>query len=325
MSESKPELPSIYKWASPKDGEFRRQVSSFRDHISSAPEARFEPEANRFHLYASYACPWASRVMIVRALKGLDKVIGLSIVDYFLGEDGWRFNPQVPGGTPDEVNGASLLKDIYFKANPEYSGRFTVPVLWDKKHKTIVNNESSEIIRMLNTNFDEWSSKPGLTFYPDDLAPQIDEINSWIYDGINNGVYKCGFATTQTAYDHNCRTLFESLDKVENILCQNTWLVGNRLTEADIRLFTTILRFDPVYHTHFKCNLKTISHDYPNILRWARQFVQTNPEAKETVNMEHIKGHYYTSHININPNQIVPLWNGPDLYNFPYNESINAV
>lgn len=308
---------NILKWSDVKDGEFKREVSSFRNHISSTPGARFEPEINRYHLYVSYACPWAHRTMIVRVLKGLEEVIGMSVVDFFMGKEGWRFNPEVPGATSDQVNGATLLREIYFKANPQYSGRFTVPVLWDKKYKTIVNNESSEIMRMLNTNFDQWSSKPQLTFYPDEFKSEIDQLNSWIYDGINNGVYKCGFATAQSAYAHNCKTLFESLERVEKIFAKSSWLVGNSITEADIRLFTTIIRFDPVYHTHFKCNLRTISNDFPMILRWARQLLQSNPEIKKTINMDHIKGHYYTSHININPTQIVPLWNGPDL-DVPY-------
>ncbi|KAJ3292819.1 S-glutathionyl-(chloro)hydroquinone reductase [Borealophlyctis nickersoniae] len=303
----------VYKWES-KDGEFRRQVSSFRDFISSAPDSPFPPEANRYHLYVSLACPWAHRTMIVRALKGLEDVIGLSVVDYLLGEHSWKFSDpkDCPGAIPDTVNNAKYLSDLYYKASPQFSGRFTVPVLWDKKKDTIVNNESSEIIRMLNSEFDQWSSAPGVTYYPKDLAPQIDAINEWIYNDINNGVYKSGFATAQDVYEKHVMQLFKSLDRVEQILTENEWLVGGRFTEADIRLFTTIVRFDPVYHTHFKCNLKTISHDYPAILRWARQVYQI-PKIKETVNMEHIKKHYFMSHIQINPKQIVGVWNGPDL------------
>ncbi|TPX30877.1 glutathione transferase [Synchytrium microbalum] len=312
----------ILNWAS-KDGEFRRQVSSFRDHIASDPAAKFTPDANRYHLYISRACPWAARVHMVRALKGLESVIGLTVVDWNMGKDGWKFSPEVAGCDADTVNNATFLKEIYFKAEPTYSGRFTVPVLWDKKLNTIVNNESSEIIRMLNSNFDAYSSKPGVTYYPAELAKQIDEINEWIYSDINNGVYKSGFATSQQAYASAASKLFESLDRVEKILAKSQWLVGNQFTEADIRLFTTIVRFDPVYHTHFKANLRSITHDYPNILRWARQIYQTFPEIPQTVNMEHIKGHYYVSHIQINPFQIVPLNNGPDL-TVPYNETVGA-
>ncbi|KAI8824470.1 glutathione S-transferase [Fimicolochytrium jonesii] len=305
---------SIFKWAS-KDGEFRRQVSSFRDVVSTEADAKFKAEPGRYHLYVSWACPWAHRAIIVRALKGLQDVIGLSAVHYLLQDKGWRFDhpgESTPGVINDNVNGAEYLRDIYFKAEPNYEGRFTVPVLWDKKTQTIVNNESSEIIRFLNTAFDEWSSAPGVSYYPENLRKEIDDLNGWIYDEINNGVYKAGFATTQEAYEKNYKLVFQGLDKVENILAKKEWLVGETFTEADIRLFTTIVRFDPVYHTHFKCTGGTIAHSYPNILRWTRQFYQL-PKIAETVNMEHIKNHYYMSHIQINPTRVVPVWNGPDL------------
>ncbi|CAG8625570.1 964_t:CDS:2, partial [Scutellospora calospora] len=216
----------------------------------------------------------AHRTIIVRALKGLDNIIGLSVVDYFLGEKGWKFSTpeETPGSIPDTVNNAQYLRELYFKANPNYDGRFTVPVLWDKKQQTIVNNESSEIIRIFNEAFDDLVPETkGKTFYPKHLAEKIDEINSWVYDNVNNGVYKCGFATSQEAYNKNIGPLFESLDKLEDILSKNEFLVENTFTEADIRLWTTIIRFDPVYQTHFKTNLKSIKYDYPNILRWARQ------------------------------------------------------
>ncbi|TPX56871.1 glutathione transferase [Spizellomyces sp. 'palustris'] len=308
------DLAPIFKWAS-NDGEFRRQDSSFRGVVSTEPNATFRAEPGRYHLYISWACPWAHRTVIVRALKGLEDVIGLSVVHYLLGDGGWRFDlpgEKTPGVIPDTVNGAQYLRELYFKADPQYSGRYTVPVLWDKKHGTIVNNESSEIIRILNTAFDEWSTAPGETYYPKDLASQIDEVNSWVYDQINNGVYKAGFATSQTAYESNYAKVFDGLARVESLLANRKWLVGDRFTEADIRLWTTIVRFDPVYHTHFKCNGGTITHDYPNILRWARQVYQA-PKIKETVNMTHIKRHYYMSHIQINPYRIVPDWDGPDL------------
>ncbi|KAJ2607082.1 S-glutathionyl-(chloro)hydroquinone reductase [Coemansia sp. RSA 1804] len=308
-------MSNITKWDS-KDGEFRRQVSSFRSFVEADPSAEFPAEAGRYHLYVSLACPWAHRTLIVRKLKGLEGVIGVSVVHYLLGPNGWKFaSPEdVPGATLDTVNGAEYIRDIYLKAEPKYSARYTVPVLWDKKKNTIVSNESSEIIRMFNTAFDGIVDPEyrGITFYPEDLRKDIDEINEWIYDTINNGVYKTGFATAQEAYEKHCVPLFESLERVEKILSGNEFLLGSRMTEADIRLFTTIVRFDPVYHGHFKCNLKQIATGYPNILRWTREFYQL-PGIKDTVNMEHIKKHYYMSHTQINPTKVVPLSNGPDL------------
>ncbi|KAJ2482022.1 S-glutathionyl-(chloro)hydroquinone reductase [Coemansia sp. RSA 2320] len=307
--------PEITKWHS-KDGEFRRQVSSFRNFVQSDAAAAFPAEAGRYHLYVSYACPWAHRTLIVRKLKGLEDIIGVSVVHYLMGPNGWEFSSpdEVPGATLDEINGAKYMREIYFKAEPEYAARFTVPVLWDKKKQTIVNNESSEIIRMFNSAFDGLLAPEyrGITFYPEDLRQQIDELNEWIYDSVNNGVYKCGFAAAQEAYEKNCHALFQSLERIEEILKTNEFLLGSRFTEADLRLFTTILRFDPVYHGHFKCNLKQISTGFPNILRWTREVYQL-PGVKDTVNMEHIKKHYYMSHTQINPLQIVPLSNGPNL------------
>ncbi|KAJ1822940.1 S-glutathionyl-(chloro)hydroquinone reductase [Coemansia sp. RSA 2599] len=305
----------ITKWSS-KDGEFRRQVSSFRSMVSTDPNAEFPAEANRYHLYVSLACPWACRALLVRELKGLQDLIGVSVVSYLMGPNGWEFaSPdEVPGATLDDINGAKYIRELYFKAEPNYSARFTVPVLWDKKKQTIVNNESSEIIRMFNTAFDDLVAPEfrGITFYPEELRQQIDEINEWIYDTVNNGVYKAGFATAQGPYERHCKALFESLDRIEKILANNEFLLGSRLTEADLRLFTTIVRFDPVYHGHFKCNLKQIATGYPNLLRWTREIYQL-PGIAGTVNMEHIKKHYYMSHTQINPTQVVPLSNGPDL------------
>ncbi|CAG8459202.1 7347_t:CDS:10 [Ambispora gerdemannii] len=307
----------ILNWASPT-GEFRRKPSSFRDFISKKPNARFPPEPNRYHLYVSYACPWAHRTLIVRALKGLEDIIGLSVVDYLMQEKGWKFSTpeQTPGAIPDTVNNAQYLRELYFKAEPEYGGRFTVPTLWDKKLGTIVNNESSEIIRMFNEVFDDYlpDATKGITYYPEHLRAEIDAINEWVYDTVNNGVYKAGFATTQQActYEQNAHKIFESLDRLEDILSTNEFLVGGVLTEADIRLWTTIIRFDPVYHGHFKANLKSIEKDYPNLLRWARQIYQI-PKIADTVNMHHIKNHYYQSHKQINPTGVVPIGNGPDL------------
>ncbi|KAI8049724.1 hypothetical protein BDF22DRAFT_698380 [Syncephalis plumigaleata] len=310
--------PEILKWAS-KDGEFRRQQSSFRDAISREPNAKFAPESkDRYHLYVSYACPWAHRTLIVRAMKNLESVIGVSVVDYLLEENGWKFSDpsETPGATLDSVNGAQYIRDIYFKADPTYNGRFTVPVLWDKKLGTIVNNESSEII------LDELASeKSTIDLYPKELQAQIDDINTWVYDTVNNGVYKSGFATTQQAYENNCVPLFDSLDRIEGILAKNEFLLGSQLTEADIRLWTTIIRFDPVYHGHFKCNVKSIEKDYPHILRWARQIYQL-PKVADTVNMDHIKRHYYMSHRQINPTGVVPLGNGPGKLSVPINKHI---
>ncbi|KAL2919048.1 S-glutathionyl-(chloro)hydroquinone reductase [Polyrhizophydium stewartii] len=302
------------RWKTTK-GEFVRQVSSFRNTVSAEPGNPFQPAPDRYHLYVSTACPWAHRTLVVRALKGLEDVLPVSIVDWHLASDkGWHFSDAAttPGAIPDTVNGFAYLHELYFKADPEYSARFTVPVLWDKQLGTVVNNESSEIIRMLNTAFDEWSSAPGLTFYPESLRQQIDDVNAWIYDQINNGVYKTGFATTQDAYERNCKAVFAALARVEDILAESEFLVGSTFTEADIRLFTTMVRFDPVYHTHFKCTSGTVTHDFPNILRWLRRVYQM-PKIAATVDMDHIKKHYYVSHIKINPTQVVPLWDGPDL------------
>ncbi|KAI9294749.1 hypothetical protein K502DRAFT_330423 [Neoconidiobolus thromboides FSU 785] len=303
------------KFAS-KSGEFVRQVSSFRNFIEANPDAQFPAEKDRYHLYVSHACPWAHRTMIVRGLKGLEDIITVSVVDYYMDKKGWKFSTpeETPGSIPDPIYDAKRISEIYLKANPEYKDRYTVPVLFDKKQKTIVNNESSEIIRMLNTAFDGLlpKEKQGLNYYPENLQKEIDQINEIVYDKVNNGVYKSGFATTQETYEKNVVRVFEGLDYVENILSKQKYLVQNQLTEADIRLFTTVLRFDPVYHGHFKCNLKCIKYDYPNILNWARRIYQLKGVA-ETVNMEHIKRHYYMSHVDYNPTQVVPLYNGPDL------------
>ncbi|KAL1927914.1 hypothetical protein VTP01DRAFT_3319 [Rhizomucor pusillus] len=312
---NKEQQAPILNWAS-KDGEFRRQQSVFRDWIKDEPNAKFAPEPDRYHLYVSLACPWAHRTLVVRELKGLQDLIGVSVVDYLMLDKGWKFSApeECPGAIPDTVNNAQYMRDLYFKVNPNYEGRFTVPVLWDKKLGTIVNNESSEIIRMFNNAFDRFlpEDKKKLDFYPESLRKEIDELNSWVYDTVNNGVYKSGFATTQEAYERNVRPLFESLDRLEDILSKHKFLVADTLTEADIRLWTTIVRFDPVYHGHFKCNIKSIEKDYPNILKWARRLYQM-PGVACTVNMTHIKRHYYMSHRQINPTQVVPLGNGPDL------------
>ncbi len=288
-------------------GRFVRKESAFRDWVRSDGSTRYAPEPDRYHLYVSYACPWAHRALIFRNLKGLEGVISVSVVDPFMGEDGWWFS-EGPGCIPDTVNGAAYLHELYTRADPSYSGRVTVPVLWDKRHGTIVNNESSEIIRMFNAEFDAFA-KPGIDFYPAELRDEIDALNALIYPSINNGVYRCGFATTQEAYEEAFGELFGALDQLEERLAKQRYLSGARVTEADWRLFTTLVRFDPVYVGHFKCNLRRIA-DYPNLSGYTRELYQV-PGVAETCDLVHIKRHYYESHETINPTRIVPV--GPEL------------
>ncbi|ARO13786.1 glutathione S-transferase [Ketogulonicigenium robustum] len=296
-------------------GAFVRTTTKFRNWITpdGAPgrtgEGGYAAEAGRYHLYVSLACPWAHRTLIYRALKGLDDLITVSVVHPHMLSDGWTFDSSFPGATGDTLFGLPFMRDIYTKADPHISGRVTVPVLWDKKTDTIVSNESAEIIRMLNTAFN------GLTgntddYAPADLLPQIDALNARIYDEVNNGVYKAGFATSQAAYDKAVYPLFDALDWIEGILAENRYLTGPRLTEADWRLFTTIIRFDAVYHTHFKCNRARIV-DYPNLNGWLRELYQV-PGVAGTVNLDHITQHYYYSHDTINPSRVVPLGPIPD-------------
>jgi glutathionyl-hydroquinone reductase len=294
-------------------GRFIRSESQYRNWITADGEAGptgtggFKAEAGRYHLYVSLACPWAHRTLIFRAIKGLDEMISVSAVHWLMGEEGWTFR-HGPGVIPDTVNGAARLYEVYTKANPHYSGRVSVPVLWDKKQKTIVNNESSEIIRMLNSAFDAGGAKEG-DYYPRALRDEIDSLNSEIYDRVNNGVYKAGFATTQAAYEEAVGPLFETLDKLEARLAAQRYLCGGRITEADWRLFTTLLRFDAVYNGHFKCNIRRIA-DYPALSGYVRELYQW-PGVRGTVNFYHIKHHYYESHKTINPTGIVPV--GPAL------------
>lgn len=294
-------------------GKFERSISQFRNWItpdgSPGPtgEGGFKAEKDRYHLYVSYACPWAHRTLIFRALKGLEDMISISVVSPLMLEHGWTFE-EWDHVIPDSINDAKYLYEVYTAADPKYSGRVTVPILWDKKRQTIVNNESSEIIRMLNTAFDGLGAKE-LDLYPDHLASDIDEINEFVYDTVNNGVYKAGFATKQSVYEYEVKQLFEALDQLEDRLDGKDFLVGDQLTEADIRLWTTLIRFDPVYVGHFKCNIRPIV-DYPNLWRYTRQIYQL-PNVKKTVFMDHIKHHYYRSHPTINPNGIVPY--GPIL------------
>lgn len=294
-------------------GHFVRAQSQFRNWItvdgSAGPtgEGGFRAEAGRYHLYVAYACPWAHRTMIFRALKGLEKHISVSVVNWLMLEKGWTFDP-CEGMIPDPVNNAGFMYEIYLAADKNYSGRVTVPVLWDKQTGTIVNNESSEIIRMLNSAFDDVGALPG-DYYPADKREEIDTLNDRIYETLNNGVYRSGFATTQQAYEEAVLPLFETLDFLDELLATNRYLTGSSITEADWRLFTTLIRFDPVYVGHFKCNLRRIV-DYPNLSGYVRDLYQ-QPGIANTVNMAHIKQHYYASHESINPTRIVPV--GPEI------------
>ena len=296
-------------------GRFVRKDSAFRNWItadgSPGPTGTggFKAEAGRYHLYVSLACPWAHRTLIMRRLKGLEAMIDVSAVHWRMLDHGWTFE-EGPGVIPDTVNRADYLYQVYTAATPDYTGRVTVPVLWDKASGAIVNNESAEIIRMLNLAFDGIGAEPG-DFYPRDLRPEIDSLNARIYDAVNNGVYKAGFATAQHAYEEAVRPLFETLDALDERLSSQRYLCGERMTEADIRLFTTLVRFDPVYVGHFKCNLRRIA-DYPHLSGYLRDLYQT-PGIAETVNMHHIKAHYYESHKTINPSGIVPLGPAMDL------------
>lgn len=294
-------------------GRFVRSEAQYRNWItadgSAGPsgEGGFKAEPGRYHLYVSLACPWAHRTLIFRRLKGLEKMISISVVNSYMGEHGWTFEAE-PGATGDQLYGLDYMYQLYQKADPDYSGRVTVPVLWDKQRHTIVNNESAEIIRMLNSAFDGIGATPG-DYYPPQLRAEIDKLNDEVYDRVNNGVYKAGFATTQDAYEQAVAPLFETLDALEQRLSRQRYLCGDQITEADWRLFTTLIRFDAVYHGHFKCNLKRIV-DYPNLWDYLRELYQW-PGIAETVNMDHIKGHYYRSHGTINPTGVVPA--GPVL------------
>ncbi|MBO33584.1 MAG: glutathione-dependent reductase [Rhodospirillaceae bacterium] len=294
-------------------GRFIRSESLFCNWVTEDGSAGptgvggFKAEPGRYHLYVSHACPWAHRTMIFRALKGLEDKISVSIVNWFMGEDGWTFD-EADGVIADPINDAAFMYQIYTAANPEYSGRVTVPVLWDKETHTIVSKESAEIIRMFNSAFDQVGASGG-DFYPAALRAAIDPVNDRIYETVNNGVYKTGFATSQEAYEEAVIPLFETLDWLEDRLAHQRYLLGPDITEADWRLFTTLIRFDPVYVGHFKCNLKRIT-DYPNLSNYVRDLFQ-QPGVAATVNIHHIKSHYYGSHESINPSRIVPL--GPTI------------
>ena len=304
-------------------GCFVRSDAGFRNWVTSdgsagpSGEGGLKAEADRYHLYVSLACPWAHRALIFRKLKRLDDLIPITVVDPLMLDEGWTMKDEHADTSPDNVNGKTRLYEVYQLAKPDYTGRVTVPLLWDKKRGAIVSNESSEIIRMFNSAFD---ALPGvdvtLDFYPLELRGEIDAINTPIYDLVNNGVYKAGFATMQAAYEEAATALFAELDRIEERLSHQRYLAGARITEADWRLFTTLIRFDAVYHGHFKCNLRRIA-DYPNLSNYTRELYQV-PGVAETVNFDHIKLHYYGSHKTINPTGIVPL--GPLLdFDAPHN------
>jgi glutathionyl-hydroquinone reductase len=294
-------------------GRFVRPEAIFRNWITPdgarGPTGKggFKAESGRYHLYVSLACPWAHRTLIFRVLKKLETAISVSVTHWLMGERGWTFE-EGTGVVPDPVLGARYLYEIYTRSNPTYTGRVNVPVLWDKQRNEIVSNESSEIIRMFNSAFDGAGAEPG-DFYPVELRDEIDALNARIYSNVNNGVYKAGFATTQAAYEEAVRPLFATLDELEHRLATNRYLCGERLTEADWRLFTTLVRFDSVYFGHFKCNIRRIT-DYPNLWGFARELYQY-PGVAQMTNFDHIKKHYYQSHERINPTRIVPV--GPEI------------
>ena len=299
------------KWYDTKasEGRFEREDAGFRNWVTADGSAGpsgiggFKAEPNRYHLYVSLACPWAHRTTIYRKLKGLEDMISLSIVHPFMGDKGWTF-AEGAGVIADPIVKADYLYEVYIAAKPDYTGRVTVPILWDKETNTIVSNESSEIIRMFNSAFDEVGAT-AVNFLPAELLAEIDTVNEFVYSAVNNGVYKAGFATTEAAYKEAVITLFDALDTLEARLVDQRYLLGNTITEADWRLFTTLVRFDAVYVGHFKCNIRRIV-DYPNLWGYLRDLYQV-PGIAETVSIEHIKAHYYTSHANINPTRIIPV------------------
>jgi putative glutathione S-transferase len=295
-------------------GRFVRTNAKFRNWITPdgaagpSGEGGLPAESGRYHLYVSFACPWAHRTLIFRALKGLRSHVGVSVVHPDMGSDGWSFASDFPGATGDALYGLGHLREVYLKAKPDVSGRVTVPVLWDARRETIVSNESSEIIRMFNSAFDGITGNR-LDFWPEALRDEIEAVNARIYDTVNNGVYKAGFASAQEAYDEAATALFDTLDWVEDRLSTRRYLMGERITEADWRLFPTLMRFDAAYHGHFKCSRRRIV-DYPALWGYARELYQW-PGVAETVNLDHIRRHYYWSHESINPHRIVPL--APDI------------
>jgi len=296
------------KWYEPDEkGRFVRGKTKFRDRVTADGSSGHPGEAGRYHLYVAWACPWAHRTLLGRKLKGLEDAVDVSIVDAFMGDDGWTFGHD-EDGVPDPIHGARFLRDVYLAAKSDFTGRVTVPVLWDKKAGTIVNNESREILRMFDTAFDA-VAKNGVTLLPGQLADKVDATIDEIYEPVNNGVYRSGFARSQEAYDEAVGELFTKLDELDQRLADHRYICGDVLTEADICLFTTLIRFDLVYHGHFKCNIRRIA-DYPNLSGYVRELWQ-HPAIQETCNLPSTKRHYYSSHETVNPTRIVPA--GPDL------------
>lgn len=299
-------------------GRFVRPETQFRDWVRADGSGPYPAETGRYHLYVSYACPWAHRALIMRKLRGLEKAISLSVVDPHMGDKGWSFSDE-EGCVTDTLYGSRLLSEIYLKAKPDYSGRVTVPILWDKKEAVIVNNESREILRMLDKEF-QALAETAVDFCPENLVDTVDRMIDKNYHSINNGVYRCGFATSQEAYEEAVEELFSALDRCETILHQQRYLCGDQITEADWCLFTTLLRFDLVYYSHFKCNRKRVQ-DYPNLWNYLKELYQI-PGVSESCNFRHIKTHYYWSHTAINPHRIVPV--GPDIdFSAPHNRNHN--
>ncbi|AHY09341.1 glutathione S-transferase family protein [Serratia plymuthica] len=297
-------------------GRFKRSTSQFRNWVTADGQpgehgtGGFKAEKDRYHLYVSLACPWAHRTLLMRKLKGLEQIIPVSVVHPLMLENGWTFGQDFPETTGDSLYHSDFLYQLYLRADEHYTGRVTVPVLWDKQQQTIVSNESADIIRMFNSAFDGVGARAG-DYYPNDLRGKIDELNGWIYDQVNNGVYKAGFATSQEAYDEAVNALFDALARLEQILGQHRYLTGDRMTEADLRLWTTLVRFDPVYVTHFKCDKRRIS-DYLNLYGFLRDIYQM-PGIAETVSLPHIRNHYYRSHTTLNPHGIISIGPAQDL------------
>jgi putative glutathione S-transferase len=290
-----------------KSGAFKRQEDAFRDWVKRDGSTAYKPERGRYHLYVSFACPWAHRTIILRKLKGVEDVIGMTVVDPVRDERGWAFR-EGPGHSEDPINGFKFLSEAYHATDSNYRGRVTVPVLWDKKTKRIVSNSDDDLLRMFNSEFAEFATND-YDFVPSDLRDKIDALNQTIYERVNNGVYLAGFATRQRVYERAATRLFETLDELDAQLASSRYLLGNRMTETDWRLFPTLIRFDAVYHGHFKCNLRRIV-DYPNLWPYLRDLYQHDCVA-DTVNFDHIKRHYYMTHDHINPTRIVPI--GPAL------------
>lgn len=298
-------------WYAPDEaGRFVRPRTRFHDRVSASGEGRFPAEAGRYHLYVSYACPWASRTLLIRKLKGLEGAVGVTVADPRMGRDGWRFGGCYPRANEDKLNGTHYLRELYQRADPHYSGRVTVPILWDARERTIVNNESRELLRMLDTEFDAFAEHP-VTLWPEGLREQVDATLDALYEPVNNGVYKAGFATSQGAYELACRELFSALEHWEGVLDRQRYLCGEVLTEADICFYTTLVRFDLVYYSHFKCNLSRVQ-DYPNLWNYLLDLYQT-PGFAETTNVDHIKVHYYGSQDTVNPSRIIPMGPAVDL------------